>query len=111
MFGVVLAQVFKVPIPSVPTCNESLEFSSQPHQSQRMNWFYLVCLLCYRCRFFVLNNDAGLLEYFVNEQSRHLKPRGTLQLAGAVISPSDEDSHTFTVNAASGEQYKLRGRS
>lgn len=63
-----------------------------------------------RCRFFVLNNDAGLLEYFVNEQSRHLKPRGTLQLAGAVISPSDEDSHTFTVNAASGEQYKLRGR-
>ena len=69
-----------------------------------------MCLLYHRCRFFVLNNDAGLLEYFVNEQSRHLKPRGTLQLAGAVISPSDEDSHTFTVNAASGEQYKLRGR-
>ncbi|XP_067843412.1 oxysterol-binding protein-related protein 11 isoform X2 [Heptranchias perlo] len=59
-------------------------------------------------RFFVLNNEAGLLEYFVNEQSRSQKPRGTLQLAGAVISPSDEDSHTFTVNAAIGEQYKLR---
>uniref|UniRef100_A0A8D2BCP2 Oxysterol-binding protein n=1 Tax=Sciurus vulgaris TaxID=55149 RepID=A0A8D2BCP2_SCIVU len=59
-------------------------------------------------RFFVLNNEAGLLEYFVNEQSRNQKPRGTLQLAGAVISPSDEDSHTFTVNAATGEQYKLR---
>lgn len=57
----------------------------------------------------MLNNEAGLLEYFVNEQSRHLKPRGTLPLAGAVISPSDEDSHTFTVNAISGEQYKLRG--
>ncbi|MED6259926.1 Oxysterol-binding protein- protein 11 [Ataeniobius toweri] len=59
-------------------------------------------------RFFVLNNDAGLLEYFVNEQSRPQKPRGMLPLAGAVISPSDEDSHTFTVNAISGEQYKLR---
>ncbi|XP_055493693.1 oxysterol-binding protein-related protein 11 isoform X1 [Leucoraja erinacea] len=59
-------------------------------------------------RFFVLNHEAGFLEYFVNEQSRSLKPRGTLQLAGAVISPSDEDSHTFTVNAAIGEQYKLR---
>ncbi|KAJ6665461.1 hypothetical protein lerEdw1_003302 [Lerista edwardsae] len=59
-------------------------------------------------RYFVLNNEAGLLEYFVNEQLRNQKPRGTLQLAGAVISPSDEDSHTFTVNAASGEQYKLR---
>uniref|UniRef100_H3AQP0 Oxysterol-binding protein n=2 Tax=Latimeria chalumnae TaxID=7897 RepID=H3AQP0_LATCH len=60
-------------------------------------------------RFFVLNNEAGLLEYFVNEQSRGQKPRGTLHLACAVISPSDEDSHTFTVNAVSGEQYKLRG--
>uniref|UniRef100_A0A3Q3K5L9 Oxysterol-binding protein n=1 Tax=Monopterus albus TaxID=43700 RepID=A0A3Q3K5L9_MONAL len=59
-------------------------------------------------RFFVLNNEAGLLEYFVNEQSRPQKPRGMLPLAGAVISPSDEDSHTFTVNAISGEQYKLR---
>ncbi|KAK0156215.1 Oxysterol-binding protein-related protein 11 [Merluccius polli] len=59
-------------------------------------------------RFFVLNNEAGMLEYFVNEQSRPQKPRGMLPLAGAVISPSDEDSHTFTVNAISGEQYKLR---
>ncbi|KAI4831791.1 hypothetical protein KUCAC02_001313 [Chaenocephalus aceratus] len=59
-------------------------------------------------RFFVLNNEVGLLEYFVNEQSRPQKPRGMLPLAGAVISPSDEDSHTFTVNAISGEQYKLR---
>lgn len=66
---------------------------------------------CAVSRFFVLNNEAGLLEYFVNEQSRHQKPRGTLPLAGAVISPSDEDSHTFTVNAISGEQYKLRGAS
>lgn len=79
-------------------------------KKRRRRCFYLVLLLCYPCRYFVLNNDAGLLEYFVNEQSRQLKPRGTLQLAGAVISPSDEDSHTFTVNAASGEQYKLRGR-
>lgn len=89
--------------PSTTTCPKK-------KKKRKRSWFYLVCLLCYPCRFFVLNNDAGLLEYFVNEQSRHLKPRGTLQLAGAVISPSDEDSHTFTVNAASGEQYKLRGR-
>lgn len=88
--------------PSTTTCTKK--------RKRKMSWFYLVYLLCYPCRYFVLNNDAGLLEYFVNEQSRHLKPRGTLQLAGAVISPSDEDSHTFTVNAASGEQYKLRGR-
>lgn len=84
-----------------PLCPSFLKITAQA---------YFLCLLRHCCRFFVLNNDAGLLEYFVNEQSRYLKPRGTLQLAGAVISPSDEDSHTFTVNAASGEQYKLRGR-
>ena len=28
---------------------------------------------------------------------------------GAVISPSDEDSQTFTVNAANAEIYRLRG--
>lgn len=70
---------------------------------------FLNLLFPHHYRYFVLNNEAGLLEYFVNEQSRNQKPRGTLQLAGAVISPSDEDSHTFTVNPASGEQYKLRG--
>lgn len=36
------------------------------------------------------------------------RPRGMLHLAGAVISPSEEDSHTFVVHAASGELYKLR---
>lgn len=29
-------------------------------------------------------------------------------MAGAVISPSDEDSLTFTVSPAAGESYKLR---
>lgn len=29
-------------------------------------------------------------------------------MAGAVISPSDEDSNTFTVSPAAGESYKLR---
>ena len=32
-------------------------------------------------------------------------------MQGAVVSPSDEDSQTFTVNAANGEIYRLRGAS
>lgn len=36
------------------------------------------------------------------------RPRGGLHLAGAVISPSEEDSHTFLVHAASSDLYKLR---
>ena len=36
------------------------------------------------------------------------RPRGALHLAGAVISPSEEDSHTFVINSASGDVYKVR---
>ncbi|XP_072139634.1 oxysterol-binding protein-related protein 10 isoform X1 [Mobula birostris] len=59
-------------------------------------------------RYFVLNCELGVLQYFVNEQCKGQKPRGVLYLSGAVISFSDEVSHMFIVQAASGELYKLR---
>jgi len=64
-------------------------------------------------RWFVLNPEKGTLEYHVSESemktmSQYNRPRGALHLAGAVISPSEEDSHTFVVNPASGEMFKLR---
>ena len=33
-----------------------------------------------------------------------------LVIQGAVIAPSDEDSVTFSVNAANGDLFKVRGR-
>ncbi|XP_010284601.1 PREDICTED: oxysterol-binding protein-related protein 10-like, partial [Phaethon lepturus] len=59
-------------------------------------------------RYFVLDFETGILQYFVNEQSKNQKPRGTLSLAGAIISPSDEVPHMLVVYSASGEMYKLR---
>uniref|UniRef100_UPI00398F6607 oxysterol-binding protein-related protein 10 isoform X2 n=1 Tax=Pristiophorus japonicus TaxID=55135 RepID=UPI00398F6607 len=59
-------------------------------------------------RYFVLNWELGVLQYFVSEQYKGQKPRGVLHLSGALISPSDEVSHMFIVQAASGELYKLR---
>ncbi|XP_028673683.1 oxysterol-binding protein-related protein 10 [Erpetoichthys calabaricus] len=59
-------------------------------------------------RFFVLDTDAALLLYFVNEPSRGQKPRGVLPLNGAVVSLSDEAPHMFVVNSSNGESYKLR---
>ncbi len=60
-------------------------------------------------RWFVLDPQKGSLEYYVNEESRKTqRPRGSVHLAGAVISPSDEDSQTFNVNAANAEVYRLR---
>ncbi|KAI8483822.1 Oxysterol-binding protein- protein 10 [Branchiostoma belcheri] len=59
-------------------------------------------------KWFVLDPDSGVLDYYVNEESKKQRPRGSLQLAGSVMSPSDEDSHTFSINAANGEVYRLR---
>ncbi|KAL7881985.1 hypothetical protein AOLI_G00088340 [Acnodon oligacanthus] len=93
---------------SFRTSSKSWQYSDHMENVDGYLMKYTNLVTGWQYRFFVLNNEAGLLEYFVNEQSRLQKPRGTLPLAGAVISPSDEDSHTFTVNAISGEQYKLR---
>ncbi|KAH8035532.1 hypothetical protein HPB51_006288 [Rhipicephalus microplus] len=59
-------------------------------------------------RWFVLNPDIGMLEYYMLDEVKKGKPRGAVHLAGAVISPSDEDGQMFTVSAACGEVYKLR---
>jgi len=34
---------------------------------------------------------------------------GTLSLQGAVISPSDEDSQTFSISGANSEVFRLKG--
>ncbi|XP_047387550.1 oxysterol-binding protein-related protein 10 isoform X1 [Sciurus carolinensis] len=59
-------------------------------------------------RYFVLDFEAGILQYFVNEQSKHQKPRGALSLSGAIVSLSDEAPHMMVVYSANGEMYKLR---
>lgn len=64
-------------------------------------------LCCHR--YFVLEFEAGILQYFVNEQSKHQKPRGALSLSGAIVSLSDEAPHMLVVYSANGEMYKLRG--
>ncbi|UYV65072.1 hypothetical protein LAZ67_3003045 [Cordylochernes scorpioides] len=61
-------------------------------------------------RWFVLSPDSGMLEYYMMEDREFKKqrPRGAVFLAGAVISPSDEDGQTFSLSPACGEAYKLR---
>ncbi|KAM9775663.1 oxysterol-binding protein-related protein 10 isoform 1-T6 [Syngnathus typhle] len=59
-------------------------------------------------RYFVLDPDLGSLLYYVNEQGRSQKPRGSLPLIGATITQSDEVPHMFIVNSVNGEMYKLR---
>ncbi|EPY87384.1 hypothetical protein CB1_000251003 [Camelus ferus] len=69
---------------------------------------YCVCFRDADFQYFVLDFEAGILQYFVNEQSKHQKPRGALSLSGAIVSLSDEAPHTLVVYSANGEMYKLR---
>ncbi|XP_053190307.1 oxysterol-binding protein-related protein 10-like isoform X2 [Scomber japonicus] len=59
-------------------------------------------------RYFVLDPELGQLQYFVNEQGKSQKPRGSLPLIGASVTPSEEAPHMFIVNSVNGELYKLR---
>uniref|UniRef100_A0A1A8PNT3 Oxysterol-binding protein n=1 Tax=Nothobranchius rachovii TaxID=451742 RepID=A0A1A8PNT3_9TELE len=59
-------------------------------------------------RYFVLDPDLGQLQYFVNEQGKNQKPRGSLPLIGASVTTCDETPYMFVVNSVNGELYKLR---
>jgi hypothetical protein len=80
-------------------------------------------------RWFVLDPRTGMLEYFMvifkiiglkcltkyalctlvqSESERKQRPRASLHLAGAIVVPSEEDSYTFSVNAANENSFKLR---
>uniref|UniRef100_A0A8C4YQ06 Oxysterol-binding protein n=1 Tax=Gopherus evgoodei TaxID=1825980 RepID=A0A8C4YQ06_9SAUR len=69
---------------------------------------YTNLLQGWQSRYFVLDFETGILQYFVNEQSKNQKPRGALSLAGAIISLSDEVPHMLVIYFANGEMYKLR---
>ncbi|XP_032091518.1 oxysterol-binding protein-related protein 10 isoform X2 [Thamnophis elegans] len=62
----------------------------------------------WQSRYFILDFETGILQYFVNEQSKNQKPRGILSLAGAIVSLSDEAPNMLVVYSANGEMYKLR---
>ncbi|XP_031563415.1 oxysterol-binding protein-related protein 11-like [Actinia tenebrosa] len=59
-------------------------------------------------RWFTIDPDTGVLDYYVDKEKKKQGPRGSVNLAGAVVSPSDEDSFTFSVNAVNGDIFKLR---
>lgn len=67
----------------------------------------------FQIRYFVVDPQSGLLNYYLCENGEEKEitsgtPRGQIDLRGAIVSPSDEDSRTFTINCASGELLKLK---
>ncbi|XP_046562264.1 oxysterol-binding protein-related protein 11-like isoform X1 [Haliotis rubra] len=86
--------------------NVSAHPSRKPHEGQLLK--YTNVMKGWQPRYFVLEPESGMLEYFEKEEQKKQRPRGSVHLAAAVISPSDEDGQTFTVNAANGEIFRLR---
>ncbi|XP_018419259.1 PREDICTED: oxysterol-binding protein-related protein 10 isoform X2 [Nanorana parkeri] len=62
----------------------------------------------WQSRYFILDFESGILQYFVTEASKNQKPRGFLSLAGSLISLSDEAPYMIVVYSANGEVYKLK---
>ncbi|KAA0703549.1 Oxysterol-binding protein-related protein 10 [Triplophysa tibetana] len=89
--------------------------SDSSHQSQtqkrHLEGFlnkYTNLLQGWQNRYFVLDPELGQLQYFINENSKNLKPRGSLPLIGSLVAPSDEFPFMFSVYATNGDLFKLR---
>ena len=58
-------------------------------------------------RWFVLDTSSMMLEYYL-VNAKDGKCRGRQVMEGALIIPSEEDGHTFSINFSTGEVYKVR---
>nr|XP_014294808.1 oxysterol-binding protein-related protein 11-like isoform X2 [Halyomorpha halys] len=82
--------------------------SSQLYEGQLSK--YTNMMKGWQLRWFILNAKTGILSYFINESDKWKRPKGWTNLISAIISPSDEDSNTFTVSSVCGNCLKLRAR-
>lgn len=78
----------------------------QPNEGQLYK--YTNVMKGWQYRWFVLTPETGMLEYYMLEEKKKSRPRGALHLAGAVVTPSDEDNQSFSVSGVCGEVYKLK---
>ncbi|XP_022194411.1 oxysterol-binding protein-related protein 11 isoform X1 [Nilaparvata lugens] len=87
---------------------ERMDITTEVYEGQLSKYTNVV--KGWQYRWFILDPKKGILNYYLNETERRQQPRGWVHLEAAVISPSDEDSNTFTVNSTSGELFKLRAQ-
>lgn len=86
--------------------NTSAGRASMPLEGQLYKWTNP--LKGWQPRWFNVDHEQGVLQYYTSEDRSKLPPRASLPLWGAVVSPSEEDSQSFAVQGANNETYKLR---
>ncbi|XP_056290378.1 oxysterol-binding protein-related protein 10-like isoform X2 [Pseudoliparis swirei] len=63
----------------------------------------------WQSRYFVLDPEVGQLQYHLNELGKSQRPaRGSLPLLGAMVVSCAEHPYMFTIQATTGDAYKLR---
>lgn len=82
------------------------QFSSQELEGQLLK--HTNVMRGWQPRYFRLDPKQAVLSYYISEDKKHNPPRGFLHLWGAVISPSDEDSQTFSISGANSEVFRLK---
>eukprot|EP00092_Neocalanus_flemingeri_P032488 GFUD01035334.1.p1 GENE.GFUD01035334.1~~GFUD01035334.1.p1 ORF type:complete len:235 (-),score=64.02 GFUD01035334.1:86-790(-) len=58
-------------------------------------------------RWFVLDHSSRVLEYYLPDDKEG-KCRGREEMEGAMVIPSEEDRHTFSIQFSTGEVYRVR---
>ncbi|XP_061413606.1 oxysterol-binding protein-related protein 11-like isoform X2 [Lethenteron reissneri] len=106
------AVVFCAPCKPPPAHNSEHQRQSEWENLTGYLQKYTNLVTGWQFRYFVLVGAEGRLEYHVHEHSAQggQKPRGTIALAGAVTSPSEEEPYAFTIITLTGEQYRLRAK-
>ncbi|GFT43545.1 oxysterol-binding protein-related protein 11 [Nephila pilipes] len=92
---------------------KALEFEAEEANKMRLPlegqlYKYTNVMKGWQYRWFIITPDSGMLEYYMLDERKKSRPRGALYLAGAVVSPSEDDNQSFSVNSVCGEVYKLK---
>lgn len=92
---------------------KALEFEAEEANKMRLPlegqlYKYTNVMKGWQYRWFIITPDSGMLEYYMLDERKKSRPRGALYLAGAVVSPSEDDNQSFSVSGVCGEVYKLK---
>ncbi|GFQ99899.1 oxysterol-binding protein-related protein 11 [Trichonephila clavata] len=92
---------------------KALEFEAEEANKMRLPlegqlYKYTNVMKGWQYRWFIITPDSGMLEYYMLDERKKSRPRGALYLAGAVVTPSEDDNQSFSVSGVCGEVYKLK---
>lgn len=61
----------------------------------------------YQKRYFVIDKEKGLLNYYSSAKIRHKPPKGSISLKNSVLLPSEEDENVFTIHNFENNVHKV----